>query len=760
VKATVNGTAVMTFSCALTDSDLALTGVPADITTNATSPAGAAVTFAPPTAVDEDTPLPVVTCDHAPGSVFPIGTTTVTCSATDADDTPSTVSASFHVTVADTDLALAGVPGDITIAATSAAGAAVSFTPPTAVDEDSPVPVVTCDHASGATFPVGTTTVTCSATDADDTPSTVSGSFTVSVTDSDLALANVPADLTVNGGPTGATVSYTPPTAVDEDAPLPVVTCDHASGSTFPVGTTTVTCSATDADDTPSTVSASFSVTVNDPDTDLALTNVPADLTVNGGPTGATVSYTPPTAVDEDAPLPVVTCDHASGSTFPVGTTTVTCSATDADDTPSTVSASFTVTVNDPDTDLALTGTPADITIAATSAAGASVSFTPPTAVDEDSPLPVVTCDHASGSVFPVGTTTVTCSATDADDTPSTVSTSFHVTVTVPPDTDLALTGVPGDITVSSGPAGTAVTYTPPTAVDEDTPVPPVTCDHASGSVFPVGTTTVTCSATDADDTPSTVSASFTVTVNDPPSTTDTDLGLTGTPADITVAATSNAGAKVTYTPPAAVDEDTPLPAVTCDHQSGAVFPVGTTAVTCSVTDTDDTPSTVSATFHVTVTAGAQAVSAQLAQLDAAVHSDKPLRELVKRAEGDVDHHDSKGACRALDSFIDEVHDQHGPGMTKARAADLIAGATRIEAALGCPKPSKDDDDGHARWGPQPTSPGDEGQTGTHDGTHGSSTHGSGTQGSGTHGSSGTPDQTGAPGAKGGRGPTGGHTTR
>ena len=45
---------------------------------------------------------------------FPLGTTTVTCTATDADDTPGTVSAAFTVTVNDTDLALGGVPADIT----------------------------------------------------------------------------------------------------------------------------------------------------------------------------------------------------------------------------------------------------------------------------------------------------------------------------------------------------------------------------------------------------------------------------------------------------------------------------------------------------------------------------------------------------------------------------------------------------------------------------------------------------------------------
>jgi uncharacterized repeat protein (TIGR01451 family) len=242
------------------DTDLALVGVPADMSVDATSAAGATVTFTAPTAVDEETP-PAVNCDHASGSIFPNGTTTVTCSATDADDTPSTVSASFTVTVTDTDLALTGVPANITVSATSAAGAAVTFTPPTAVDEEAP-PTVICDHASGSVFANGTTTVTCSATDADDTPSTVSASFTVTVRDTDLALSGVPANITVNAtSSAGATVTFSPPTAIDEETP-PAVICDHASGAIYPIGTTTVTCSATDADDTPSTVSTSFTITV------------------------------------------------------------------------------------------------------------------------------------------------------------------------------------------------------------------------------------------------------------------------------------------------------------------------------------------------------------------------------------------------------------------------------------------------------------------------------------------------------------------
>jgi hypothetical protein len=81
------------------DSDLGLTNLPSNITTNATSPQGAVVTYTPPTVVDEDNPLPPVTCSPASGSTFAIGTTTVTCTVSDSDDTNSPVSQSFSVTV-------------------------------------------------------------------------------------------------------------------------------------------------------------------------------------------------------------------------------------------------------------------------------------------------------------------------------------------------------------------------------------------------------------------------------------------------------------------------------------------------------------------------------------------------------------------------------------------------------------------------------------------------------------------------------------
>jgi hypothetical protein len=102
------------------------------------------------------------------------------------------------------------------------------------------------------------------------------------------------------------------------------VICNPPSGSTFPIGTTTVPCSATDASG--NTATGSFTVTVRDT-TPPTITGVPADITANAG---ATVTYATPTSSDlVDGSVPV-TCLPASGSAFPAGTTTVNCTATDA----------------------------------------------------------------------------------------------------------------------------------------------------------------------------------------------------------------------------------------------------------------------------------------------------------------------------------------------------------------------------------------------------------------------------------------------
>ncbi|HEX5621215.1 MAG TPA: CocE/NonD family hydrolase [Solirubrobacteraceae bacterium] len=74
------------------------------------------------------------------------------------------------------------------------------------------------------------------------------------------------------------------------------------------------------------------------------LHGVPANISVDtDSGTGRTVTYTPPTATDNEDPAPVVECDPPSGANFAVGTTDVVCTATDASG--NQTNATFTVTV-------------------------------------------------------------------------------------------------------------------------------------------------------------------------------------------------------------------------------------------------------------------------------------------------------------------------------------------------------------------------------------------------------------------------------
>jgi HYR domain len=70
--------------------------VPADLAVDATGPAGSKVTYAAP-AKDDTDPSPTVACSPASGNTFAIGTTDVTCTATDASGNHAAASFRVHV---------------------------------------------------------------------------------------------------------------------------------------------------------------------------------------------------------------------------------------------------------------------------------------------------------------------------------------------------------------------------------------------------------------------------------------------------------------------------------------------------------------------------------------------------------------------------------------------------------------------------------------------------------------------------------------
>jgi len=92
------------------------------------------------------------------------------------------------------------------------------------------------------------------------TTSTQSQGLTVQDTTAPV-FANVPANITQNiASGTGAAVTFTLPTATDAVSGNRTVTASPASGSTFPIGTTTVTFTASDA--AGNTANATFTVTI------------------------------------------------------------------------------------------------------------------------------------------------------------------------------------------------------------------------------------------------------------------------------------------------------------------------------------------------------------------------------------------------------------------------------------------------------------------------------------------------------------------
>ena len=209
-----------------------------------------------------------------------LGSQTATCNYDDAGGLNAKASATYSIVDTSKPLVTVDAP-----AATEATGATtpVTFAASAydAVDGDRPV---TCRRTAGrptppvASFPVGTTTLTCSATDKAGNTGT-SDPFDVVVTDTTAPEVTTPANIVV--GNDAATVTYANATATDLVDGTVAASCTPASGTKFALGTTTVTCSATDAAGNKGT--NTFTVEVQD--VTKPVVTVPADQTVEA--TGA-----------------------------------------------------------------------------------------------------------------------------------------------------------------------------------------------------------------------------------------------------------------------------------------------------------------------------------------------------------------------------------------------------------------------------------------------------------------------------------------
>ncbi|XP_071792332.1 fibronectin-like [Asterias amurensis] len=161
----------------------------------------------------------------------------------------------------------------------------------------------------------------------------------------------------------------------------------------------------------------------------------------DSGESTTSVALNTPTVANAD-----VRCDWQSSDIFSIGTTAVTCTATDDDGNTATCVYYVIITDNQPPT---IDNVPTDVRVSISLEdlkfpnAGAVAKWQAPATID-NSNLVTLSSTHQSGETFPIGETTVKYTAIDRAG--NTVDKSFSVRVLVkPPDDDVFVTGARSD---------------------------------------------------------------------------------------------------------------------------------------------------------------------------------------------------------------------------------------------------------------------------------------------------------------------------
>jgi hypothetical protein len=150
---------------------------------------------------------------------------------------------------------------------------------------------------------------------------------------------------------------------------------------------------------------------------------------------------------------------------------------------------------------------------------------------------------------------------------------------------------LPGNISREGDTIGGSVISYQASATDaEDGPLA-VDCVPRSGSLFSVGSTIVNCLAMDSQGAKTT--ELFSIIVN------DTTAPAIDPHGDVNIQATSDSGTIVTYTNPVTYDIVDGQGTAICLRQSGNLFNIGDTSVTCTATDSHGNSASTSFVVHV-----------------------------------------------------------------------------------------------------------------------------------------------------------------
>ena len=524
---------------------------------------------------------------------------TYTAFAQDANG--CTASTNFTIEVDDAIPPTINCPANINISTDSASCEAIVNVPQPSISDNCPALTYWNDYnntsdASG-TYSIGTTNVTWHVEDF--AGNTASCAMNVQVTDTEAPIINCPADITqINDwGMCSAWIVYTEPQGTDNCMATTSLLSGRGQSALFPVGTSMETYIATDSEG--NTASCSFSITIQDIEAPLIMcpASVTAETLVDG--CHATVTVASPLALD-NCPGTVFTNDYNNSTDasdmYPLGLSTVTWTATDGGS--NTASCSMTVLVEDEITPTVIC--PLDIDTTADSLTCDANVTIPIPIHDDNCGISALSNDQTATSnasaTYPLGTTMVTYTVWDISGNSSSCSFSVNVTNLTPPSLDC-----PTNIQQANdiGQCEAMVTVALPafsSGCGIDNIVNNITnTTDASGS-YPVGTTTVTWTASDLEGNTATCSMNITVTDNQAP--------IITCPSIVTETASFGRCDGIAFYPPPIVSDNCPNTSIINDFNgtdNGAGrYNVGATTVTWTVTDAGN--NTASCSMNIVIT--------------------------------------------------------------------------------------------------------------------------------------------------------------
>ncbi len=313
---------------------------PDNVELMASANCSAVATWNPPIVSDNCTAVPdlSISGSAASGDQFITGVTTIVYEVTDISG--NTTTCSFTVTVLEnTPPVISNCPNNIfLLLPANKCDTIINWTAPQVTDNCG-IDTFYTNIMPGTVFPAGVDTVIYTAIDYAGNITTCS--FIVSALDAIAPVfTSFPNDITINNAdPCGAPLNIPEPTASDNCDPDPVISYSGFLQGTFPIGVTKIEFLVKDASG--NTTKDTLVVTVNAL-TVPSFTNIPANQTIEACFTIAT--WVEPLAQGFCEP-PVVTFSQASGSTFQLGTTVVTYTATEASG--NVITATFSITVVD-----------------------------------------------------------------------------------------------------------------------------------------------------------------------------------------------------------------------------------------------------------------------------------------------------------------------------------------------------------------------------------------------------------------------------